>query len=108
MVGHLSFQGVSSVCLIRSRCGIPFSWWYDLHNTTPHPPSLDAVHVALEILELLHSWLEDRYASLGKWIIFGTEVVSSVGVWGTVGVVEAVEMVGLHNCGGRRCRPRGC
>jgi len=81
--------------------GIPFGWWYDLHNTTSHPPSLDTVHVALEILELLHRRLEDGYASLGKWIIFGVEVVSSVGVWGMVDVVEAVEMVGLHNCGGR-------
>lgn len=80
---------------------IPFSRWYDLHNTTSHPPSLDTVHVALEIPELLHSGLEDGYASLGKWIIFGVEVVSSVGVRGMVGVVGAVEMVRLHNCGGR-------
>ena len=80
---------------------IPFSWRYNLHNTTSHPPKFDIVHVALEILELLHSRLEDGYASLGKWIIFGVEVVSSVGVWGMMGVVEAVEMVGLHNCGGR-------
>ena len=82
--------------------GIPFSRWYDLHNTTPHPPSFDAVHVALEILELLHSWLEDRNAPLCEWVIFGVEGVSSMGVWRMVGIVKAVEMVGLHNCGGRR------
>ena len=101
MVAHLSCGG--SVRFVRSSTvsGIPFSWRYDLHNTTSHPPSLDAVHITLEILELLHSWLEDRYASLGEWIIFGVEVVSSVGDWGMVNVVEAVEMVGLHDCGGR-------
>jgi hypothetical protein len=81
--------------------GVPFSWRYNLHNTTSHSPRLDAVHVALEILELLHSWLEDRDASLSEWIVFGVEVVSSVGVRGMVDVVDTVEMVGLHDCGGR-------
>ena len=80
--------------------GLPFSWRYYLYNTASHPPSLDAVHVALEILELLHSWLKDRNASLGERIIFGVKVVSPVGVWGMVGVVGAVEMVGLHDYGG--------
>ena len=88
--------------------GVPFSWRYDLHNTASHPPSLDVVHVALEILELLHRRPEDRYPPLGEWVIIGVEVVSSVDVWGMVEVVEAIEVVGLYNCGGRRYRPRGC
>lgn len=85
---------------------VPLSWRYDLYNTTAHPPSLDVVHVTLEILELLHSWLEDRYSPLGEWIIYGVEVVSSVSVWGMVEIVETIEVVRLHNCGGWRNGPR--
>jgi len=78
---------------------LPLSWRYNLNYTASRSPSFDAIHVALEILEFFHSWLKDRYAPLSEWIIVGVKVVSSVGVWGMVGVVEAVEMVGLHNDG---------
>lgn len=81
---------------------LPFGWRDNLHDATSHPPSLDAVHVALEVLELLHSWLEDGYTPLSEWIIFGVKVGSSVGVWRMVDVVKSVEMVGLHSCRGRR------
>lgn len=78
---------------------LPFSWRYNLNNTTPHPPWFDAIHVTLKILEFLHSWLEDRDAPLSEWIIVGVKVVSSMSVWRMVDVVEAVEMVGLCNGG---------
>ena len=87
---------------------LPFSWRDNLDDTASHSPSLDAVHVALEILELLDSRFEDGDASLSEWIICGVKEGPSVGVWRMMNVVESVEMVGLYNCGGRRCRPGGC
>ena len=108
MGGHLSLWDMSPVWLIISDVCLPFSWRDNLHDTASHPPSLDAVHVAFEILELLHSWLEDRDAPLGEWIIFGVEVGPSMGVWRVVDVLKSIKMVGLNNCMDRRCGPGGC
>jgi hypothetical protein len=50
-------------------------------DAAPAAPALDAVHVALEILKLLHGGFEDGDTAVGQGVICWVEPRLSIGIW---------------------------